>query len=197
MEGYFRGLSPVSDPLLAGLEQEAAEQGIPIVGPLVGRLLHLLALATRAQAVLELGAATGYSAIHLARGLAPGGRLLTLERDPALAQRARANLARAGLADCTEVRQGEAPRLLAHLEGSFDLVFLDLDKADYLPALGPCGRLLRPGGLLVADNTSFAGCREFNQALADDPAWLEAPLLCFLPGHSPEHDGLGLAVRVG
>jgi len=195
LESYFRGLAPGSDPLLAGLQQEAAVQGIPIVGPLVGRLLQMLVQATQARAVLELGAAIGYSTICLGRGLGPAGRLLTLERDPVLAQRAGDNLARAGLAGSCQVRQGQAAEVLPGLEGPYDLAFLDIDKAGYLPALGHCGRLLRPGGLLVVDNTSFSGSQDFNQALREDPAWLEAQLLCFLPGHSPERDGLALAVR--
>eukprot|EP01022_Parablepharisma_sp_SALTPOND_P017756 TRINITY_DN2888_c0_g1_i2.p4 TRINITY_DN2888_c0_g1~~TRINITY_DN2888_c0_g1_i2.p4 ORF type:complete len:236 (+),score=75.08 TRINITY_DN2888_c0_g1_i2:1007-1714(+) len=195
-QAFFRSLLPDSEPLLGELEQEAAAQGVPIVGPLVGRLLCLLARATGARRVLELGAATGYSAIWLGRGLAPGGSLITLEQSPAMAARARANLARAGLDQACTVVEGPARELLPGLEGPFDLAFLDIDKGGYLPALGHLGRLVRPGGLLVADNTAFTAAADFCQALAADPRWLEAQILCFLPAHSPETDGLSLAVRV-
>jgi len=188
---------PSREALLMRMEEEARRERIPIVGPLVGELLFILARALRAAAILELGTATGYSALYLARGCEPsGGRVITLESDPAMAARARDNLAAAGVADRVEVREGEALQLMAAMSGPFDLIFLDIDKESYLPALEPCGRLLRPGGLLVADNVGFAGAAPFNRAITAHPAWRAAPLLCFLPDHSPERDGLCLAVKV-
>jgi predicted O-methyltransferase YrrM len=197
LEGHFRELLPSRDEVLLRLEREAQEEGIPIVGPLVGELLFILARAAQARLVLELGTATGYSAIYLARGCEPhGGRVVTLESDPAMAARARGNFSRAGVADRVEVRQGEALALMAGMPGPFDLIFLDIDKESYLPALSHCRGLLRRGGLLVADNVGFAGARDFNREIAKHPAWRAAPLLCFLPEHSPERDGLCLAVKV-
>jgi predicted O-methyltransferase YrrM len=197
LERYFEGLAPAADGILAELEAEAAEEGIPIVGPAVGRLLSVLAAAAGARRVLELGAATGYSALHLLAGMPESGRLVTLERDAGMARRARENLARGGFAGRAQVLRGEALELLAGLEPGWDLALLDIDKGSYAPALEHLGRLLRPGGLLVADNTGFAGARDFNRELAAAAAWREANLLCFLPGHSPEWDGLALAVRAG
>ena len=93
---------------------EAQAEGIPIVGPVVGELLFILARTTGAANILELGTATGYSALHLARGCQPaGGRVVTLEWDEAMAARARANFARAGLAQQIEVRVGDALQLMA------------------------------------------------------------------------------------
>ena len=113
---------------------------------------------TGARRILELGTLAGYSTIWLARALPPGGRLVTLERDPAHAAVARGNLERAGLADRVELRVGPALETLPRLAGEpFDLAFLDADKAStdlYLEhALG----LLRPGGLIVADNVVRGG----------------------------------------
>jgi caffeoyl-CoA O-methyltransferase len=197
LEGYFRQLTPAGDALLLELEQEAERERIPIVGPLVGTLLLILARATGARTILELGTATGYSAIHLARGCEPaGGKVLSLEYDPQMAARARVNLRRAGLATRVEVREGEALQLLAGMSDPVDFIFLDIDKESYLPALDHAQRLLRSGGLLVADNTGFAGAHPFNQALLARPEWRAAPLLCFLPRHSPERDGLTMAVKI-
>lgn len=197
LEGYFRGFVPSGDDLLRELEREAEQERIPIVGPVVGELLFILARATGAGRILELGTATGYSAIYLGRGCEPaGGRVLTLEQDENLAARARANFARAGLGERVELRVGEALTLMAALAGPFDLIFLDIDKESYLPALDHCQRLLKVGGLLVADNVGFAGAAAFNQEIFRRREFRTVHLLGFLPNHSPEHDGLSLAVRV-
>jgi predicted O-methyltransferase YrrM len=196
-EGYFRKLVRERDGLLLTLEREAAAEGIPIVGPLVGQLLGLLVRATGARRVLELGTANGYSAIFLGRACRQtGGRLLTLEWEPGLADRARANLERAGLDQTGEVRLGDALETIQNLDGTWDMIFMDIDKENYLPALSACGRLLRPGGLLVADNTGFQGADDFNRAVFTDEGWLPVQLWSFLPEHSPEHDGLLLALRL-
>jgi caffeoyl-CoA O-methyltransferase len=197
LEGYFRGFVPPRDELLEELENEAQREAIPIVGPVVGELLFILARATGAALILELGTATGYSGIYLARGCEPAqGRVLSLEMDEAMAARARANFTRAGLADRVEVRVGEALSRLAGLAGPFDLIFLDIDKESYLPALNHCQRLLRPGGLLVADNVGFAGAADFNREIFQRRQFRTVHLLGLLPRHSPERDGLCLAVRV-
>lgn len=198
LEEYFRALVPRRLDLLQALEAEAEQERIPIVGPVVGELLFILARAMGARQILELGAATGYSAIYLGQAVAPvSGRVTTLEIDPAMAQRARQNLAAAGLADRVDVRLGDARTVMAALNGPFDLIFLDIDKEGYLPALAGCHRLLRLGGLLVADNTGFQGAADFNQALLADTRWRAVNLLALLPRHSPNQDGLALAVKVG
>jgi predicted O-methyltransferase YrrM len=81
------------------------------------------------------------------------------------------------------------------MEAVVDLVFMDIEKADYIRALPHCHRLLKPGGLLVADNVGFKDADAFNRAIATDPRWTSASLFSFLPGHSPEMDGICLALR--
>lgn len=197
LEQYFRSFIPPRDELLQELEREAHREGIPIVGPVVGELLFIWARATQARTILELGTATGYSAIYLGRGCEPAnGRVITLEWEEGMAARARANIAWAGLAERIEVRVGDAQVLMQALSGPFDLIFLDIDKERYLPALAHCHRLLRSGGLLIADNVGFAAADPFNRGIFADKRWRAVPLLCFLPEHSPERDGLALAVKV-
>jgi caffeoyl-CoA O-methyltransferase len=197
LENYFRNLVPPRPELLVRLEAEAERERIPIVGPVVGELLFILARAMGARRILELGAATGYSAIYLAQAVTlEDGRLATLEADPAMAQRARDNLAAAGLSAQVDVRIGDALTLMAAMHDPFDLIFLDIDKEGYLPALADCYRLLRLGGLLVVDNTGFQGAADFNQALWSDRRWRSVNLLTMLPQHSPEKDGLALAVKM-
>jgi predicted O-methyltransferase YrrM len=196
MENYFRGFIPPRDALLLELEEEAAREAIPIVGPVAGELLHILARAVNAKNILELGTATGYSAIYLARALPADGKVVTLEVNPEMARRARANFARARVAAQADVRVGQALELMAAMRETFDLIFLDIDKESYLPALPFCRGLLKVGGLLVADNTAFAGADPFNREIFGDKTWRVVHLLSFLPRHSPESDGLSLALRV-
>lgn len=196
-EEYFTRLAPPRDDLIKELEEEAARENIPIIGPVVGELLYLLARASGARAILELGTATGYSGIYLARALQePDGRLITLENDSAMAERARSNFRRANLDNLVEVRQGDALREIAAMEGSFDFIFLDIEKRDYLPALIRLENLLRLGGLLVADNTAFEDADEFIQGVSSRPGWRAVHLYGFLPFHSPEYDGLTMALRI-
>ena len=195
-EAYFRQLARKDDPLLRELELEAEREHIPIVGPVVGELLFILSRVCSARSILELGTATGYSTIFLARACALNdGAVTSLEHDPALAARARKNLGRAGLADQAKVVCGDAFAELSRMQGGFDLIFMDIDKADYSRALPECHRLLRPQGLLVADNVAFPDADPFNRAVFSDGGWRPVSLLAFLPGHSPERDGLCLALR--
>ncbi|MGQ9921606.1 MAG: O-methyltransferase [Desulfobacca sp.] len=197
LESHFRGLVPPRRDLLRRLEEEAARERIPIVGPVVGELLFILARAMGARDILELGTATAYSTIYLAEAAAAvAGRVISLEWQADMARRARENLVAAGLGQHAEVRLGAAQELLAGMTGPLDLVFMDIDKEGYLPALPEIHRLLRLGGLLVVDNTGFAGAADFNTALRQDERWRSVHLLSFLPQHSPEQDGLALAVKV-
>jgi predicted O-methyltransferase YrrM len=146
----------------AALEASAAA-GLPAhgVSPTQGRLLELLARIQGARAILELGTLGAYSTIWLARALPADGRLVTLEVDADYAEVARANLARAGLADVVEVRVGPARETLAALAADghdpFDLVFIDADKAANAEYLTAALELSRPGTLIVADNVIRAG----------------------------------------
>jgi predicted O-methyltransferase YrrM len=196
-EGFFSKMVPAREDLLLTLEREAADEGIPIVGPVVGRLLEILVRAIGARRVLELGCATGYSAIFLARGLQQErGKVFTVERRSEMAQRASENFAAAGVSRSLEILQGDAARILEDVGGEMDLIFLDIEKIAYEEALPHCLRLLRPGGLLVADNTAFRDASSFVKAISKEEGWQAVHLFSYLPGHSPEHDGITIAQRV-
>jgi len=192
---YFREFLPERDPLLLDLEKEAEREEIPIVGPIVGELLHILARATQAERILELGTATGYSTIFLARALSSSVRLVTIENDPGMAARAAANFRKAGLDQQIDIIVGDAKAKLIEMEDIFDFIFLDIDKEYYAAVLKNCRRLLRPGGLLVADNVGFKDADPFNRLIYESSEWRSVSLFAYLPFHSPEQDGLCLAVR--
>ena len=196
-ENYFRKLVPSRDSLLMAMEVEAEQEDIPIVGPVVGYLLSLLARATSAERILELGTATGYSTIFLARGIkSSAGQVVTIEADDEMAARAQANLQQAGVSQQVEIRCADAVAKIKRISQSFDFIFMDIEKQDYAPVLPHCHRLLKPGGLLVADNVAFKDADAFNRAITQTAEWQAVHLLSFLPQHSPETDGLCLAIRL-
>jgi caffeoyl-CoA O-methyltransferase len=151
--------------------------------------------------VLEVGTLGGYSAIWMARALPDDGRLLSLEIEPAHAEFARRYVERAGLATKVEIRLGRALDILPSLDGQqFDAVFLDADKEPLPTYFEWALRLLRPGGLLIADNALWGGrvlddserdektvaVREFNRRLATDPRVIGIVV--------PTHDGVAVGV---
>jgi predicted O-methyltransferase YrrM len=195
-ESYFRQFVPDRDPLLLGLEEDAQRKSIPIVGPVVGELLFILARATAAKTILELGTASGYSAIFLARACKNiNGRVITLEKDPAMAAKAIKNFKTAGLEKHIEIRICDALQEISKMTIPFDFIFMDIEKEDYGHALPHCQKLLKKGGLLVIDNVGFKDADEFNQVIAHHPEWRMVSLFSFLPLHSPENDGICLALR--
>ncbi len=170
VDEYWTGALHAPDPALDAAQADAAGSGLPpiAVSPPQGKLLHLLARGIGARQVLELGTLGGYSTIWLARALPPGGRLVTCELDPGHAAVARANLARAGVADRVEVRLGAALDTLSGLTGPFDLAFVDADKPAGADYFGECVRLVRPGGLIIVDNVVREGT--VVDAASTDPA---------------------------
>lgn len=185
VDRYLNGLLVPSDPALdAALAANAAAGLPPIdVAPNQGKLLHLLARLMGAKRILEIGTLGGYSTIWLARALREGGRLVTLEFDPKHAEVARENLARAGLSEVVEVRQGAALDTLPTLTGPFDLIFIDADKPNNPNYLEWSLKLSRPGTLIVGDNVvrwgkvadpestdaSVRGARSFLEMMAAEP----------------------------
>lgn len=118
-----------------------------------GRFLRVMVAATGARHVLEIGGASGYSAIWMAMGLRDtGGRLVTIEYDPARAKELAANIQRAGMSDIVQVVAGDAFQQIPRIAGSFDLVFLDAWKKDYRRFFDLVYPRLNKGGLFLAHN---------------------------------------------
>ena len=126
-------------------------------GAVEGRLLEMLAFATGAQRVLEFGTYSGYSALSIARGLAPGGRIYSLEVSEEHAGFARRHIAESPYADRIEVILGPALESVERLDGPFDLAFIDADKENYARYYEAALAKLSPRGLIVVDNTLWSG----------------------------------------
>lgn len=159
VDAYLADTLVGSDAVLEAALADSAAAGLPAinVAPNQGKLLKLLAEMQGARAILEIGTLGGYSTIWLARALPAGGRLISLEYEPRHAEVARRNLARAGLADRVQVKVGAAAETLPTLQGPFDFVFVDADKANYPVYFREALRLSRPGGVIVADNVVRGG----------------------------------------
>jgi caffeoyl-CoA O-methyltransferase len=167
---YSREVFGQQDRHLAGLMAEATAAGLPdiAVSADVGRLLMMLTAMTRARLALEVGTLGGYSGIWIARGLAEGGRLITVEREPDHAAFAQRQFDRAGVSGRVEFRVGEAlevlPRLAGALgPGSVDVVFLDAEKSEYVAYWEVIRPLVAVGGLVLADNVLGTGSEWIDQ----------------------------------
>ena len=176
------------DPVLEGALERSAAAGLPAisVSPPQGKLLFLLARAMRARRILELGTLGGYSTIWLARALPRGGRVVTLELEPAHAAVAADNVRRANLARRVDIRVGPAletlDQLIAQAVKPFDLIFIDADKPRIPDYYERALALSRPGSMIIVDNVvrdgqlanassddaNVLGVRRFHELLAHD-----------------------------
>jgi predicted O-methyltransferase YrrM len=199
------------DGALEATLQASKVAGLPSinVAPNQGKLLNLLALATRARSILEIGTLGGYSTIWLARALGEGGRLITLETDPRHAAVAEANIAGAGLSDVVKIIVGPAaetlPKLVAENGPGFDFVFIDADKASTTEYFAWSLRLSHVGTLIVVDNVvrggkladlsnddpSVRGMQRFVDSLASEP---RVSATAVQTVGSKGHDGFVLAL---
>ena len=211
VDEYINGLWLPPDVELASTLAANTAAGLPNIGvsPNQGKLLMLLARMQGARRILEIGTLGGYSTIWLARGLAPDGRLISLEAEPTHAKVARENLARAGLAEQVEVQLGPALETLEKLVASrcapFDLIFIDADKESYAEYLEGSLRLSRPGTVIIADNVvrrgavidrsgddpRVQGIRRFFERLASEPCLTATAIQTV---GSKGYDGLAIAL---
>ena len=200
VEQYLYSSLPPRDEVLAAMEAEADKRDIPIVGPLVGRVLHQLALIHNARTVFELGSAIGYSTIWWARAVGDNGKVIYTDGDRKNADEARGYFERAGVADRITVKVGDALELLSEQKQSFDIIFCDVDKEDYPRAFRLAVPRLCKGGLLVADNVLWSGRVADENPDASTKAILEFNRLIY---NSPElfttilpiRDGLAVCIK--
>jgi predicted O-methyltransferase YrrM len=200
---YISGLFAREDELLASLREEADRTGLPpiAISSDEGRLLQVLLATINARSVLEVGTLGGYSAIWMARSLPPDGRLVSIEIEAAHARFAERYVERAGLSSKVEIRVGRALDVLPSLDGQkFDAMFIDADKEPLATYFEWGLRLVRPGGLVIADNALWGGrvydetvddektraVREFNRRMATDPRVIGIIV--------PTHDGVAVGV---
>jgi caffeoyl-CoA O-methyltransferase len=203
---YLEGLTPPPDPLVAELTEVARRRRLPIAYPETAALLEILVEATRPRRVVEVGVSIGVTTLRMARRLPEGGRIVAIDADPAILEEARANWARAGVADRIEPVAARALEALPGLAGPIDFVWIDAVKREYTGYLELLLPRLAPGALVAADNllldgraadrrddlghwdrASIEAIRAFNARFVSEPR-LRALVL-------PVGDGFGIAVR--
>ncbi|HEY0323691.1 MAG TPA: O-methyltransferase [Pyrinomonadaceae bacterium] len=202
---YLDRLLPANTGLLAEMEEYAEKNRVPIADREVALFLEITARAMSARFVLEIGAAIGYSVIHLARSLAPDGLLVTIEPSDEMIRRTEEYLTRTGLRERVRIERGLALEVMPRLRETFDLVYIDALKEEYTGYLDLALPLLRTGGVIIADNVLWGGqvageirspdqtastqaLRAFNQHFVHHPS-LRAEILSV-------GDGLGYGVKI-
>jgi caffeoyl-CoA O-methyltransferase len=203
VDEYLYSMLPERDEVVAEMEAEASAHDVPIVGPAVARLFHLLATMIHAKTVFEMGSAIGYSTIWWARAVGEGGHVHYTDGNPRNAQKARGYFERAGVAPRISLHTGDALEILSEQKEQFDIVFNDIDKHDYPRVLRLVGPRVRKGGLFITDNTLWSGkvaapaptgdqatlgIQEFNRLLYTSKD--------FYPVVLPLRDGVTVAIRL-
>jgi predicted O-methyltransferase YrrM len=140
-----------ADEVLREIEKIGEKKFIPSIGPVKGKVLAEVIQKTKPKRIVEVGALYGYSSILMAKN-APKAKITTIEVSPEHVRITRENVRRAGMDDRIEVLQGDGTQALSKLTGSFDLVFLDAAKEEYLAYLKAVEKKLHKGSIVVADN---------------------------------------------
>ena len=203
-ENYILNQAGRQDELLYELYRETHKKVLHprmLSGRLQGQMLELISKMLSPSRILEIGTYTGYSAICLAKGLAAGGQLDTIEINDELEDFIRHYLTRSGLQDNISLHIGDALEVLDQLQGPYQLIYIDGDKREYPDYLERCTKLLAPGAALLVDNVLWdgkvldrntrdahtQGIQQFNEMVTKDPS-LESLIL-------PIRDGLMMAVK--
>lgn len=156
IETYLMGLADGADPLLLEMEKKAEAENFPIVGRLVGRLLYLLTRLKQPQLVVEMGSGFGYSSFWFAKALSLRSKIVLIDKEEELIAHARKVFSDSALFDRAEFRVGDALSIAREYRG-IDILFLDLDKHQYLEAIEAVTPMLARNALVIADNTLWHG----------------------------------------
>jgi caffeoyl-CoA O-methyltransferase len=160
IEQYAIDHTQPEDEILAELNRETWAKVLRprmLSGHLQGRVLETFSYMIQPQTILEVGTYTGYSAICMARGLAPHGKLITLDNNDEIADMAQHYFEKAGFTDRIQMMVGDAREIIPTLNHTWDLVFIDADKENYGLYFDLIVDQVRPGGFIIADNVLWSG----------------------------------------
>ena len=149
---YIDDIQPYCKGALGELQAQAYEENLPIIHNDVARLLAVLLEMVQPKRILEIGMAVGFSASFMCGYLQKGGHLVTIDRYPIMIEAAKENFKKMGVEDMVTMKIGHAEEVLAEMDDEFDFIFMDAAKGKYIEFLPHCLRMLRKGGLIVADD---------------------------------------------
>lgn len=203
LSAYLEQLVPERPPELRKMEAYAAEHRFPIIGPAAGYFCYMMARVMDAKRIFELGSGYGYSTAWFARAVAEngGGEVFHTVWDEELSERARRHLQALGYDNLMRYRVSEAVQALREVQGTFDLIFNDINKEAYPTSLEVIEERLRPGGVLIVDNVLWSGrvldeqnrdssteaIRSFTEQISSDDRWIASVV--------PIRDGLMVAYK--
>lgn len=204
LSDYLANLVPPRHPVLQQMEARAEQEKFPIIGPVCGNFCYRITRGSRAQRVFEMGSGFGYSTAWFARGVQEngGGEVHHVVWDAELSKQAQSYLDSMGFQDIVHYTVGEAIQALNAASGTFDIIFMDIDKQDYPKALPTINTKLSVGGTLIVDNMLWSGrifdqkdespetlaIRELTGMLMSSDQWLASII--------PVRDGLLVANKV-
>lgn len=154
---YINSLNLPEDPLLYEIEKEARREQVPIIRTEMKNLMKVLLQIKKPEKILEVGTAVGFSALFMSRYLEPGATITTIERYEPRIEKAKENFEKADEKRCITLLEGDAIEILKGLKESYDFIFMDAAKGQYIHFLPDILRLLNKGGLLVSDNALQEG----------------------------------------
>ncbi len=157
VEDYIRKVIPKNEGLLLEMEEYASQNHVPIVHPEVAQFLKVLINIKKPKKILEIGTAIGYSAILMTTAMGESGQTLTIERREDMINIAQQNIDENGLSKRIKIIQGDAEEVLPNIKDSFDFIFLDAAKGQYLEFFPYCISNLAYNGIIVSDNVLFKG----------------------------------------
>jgi len=157
IEDYIRSLIHVDDDYIKKLLAYAHEYHVPIVQPEVADFLEIFTRSHKAESVLEIGTAIGYSASIFAKGMAGKGKVVSIELKEELHQLAKENVSQMGVDTEFDFRLGDGREVLDELDEKFDIIFIDAAKGHYQKFFDKCFNMLNKGGVIISDNVLYKG----------------------------------------
>ncbi len=157
MEQYIKNLIPENEGILKEMEEYAIQNSVPIIQKETAKFLELMVSIKKPDSILELGTAIGYSAILMSMVTKKSSKIVTIERDLNMIDRAKENINKYGFDRSIEIIHGDCMDILENMEGKYDIIFMDAGKGHYNHFLPNCLRLLDKDGIIIADNVLFRG----------------------------------------
>ena len=201
IESYLSSLMPSEDPVLREMEEVSANIDLPIVGPIVGRLLNQLTTLSGAKRIFEMGSGIGYSAYWFAMAAGDGGIVYVTDKSETNLSLAERFLSKGGMRERVVMSLGDSLSTLEESKGNYDIIFNDIDKEEYPAVVKKAYYKLRKGGMFISDNLLWFGrvltdddspstlaVKEFTRMLLDHKGFFTTII--------PIRDGISISVKL-